>query len=460
MFTRSLASSLRNPFILDLARLAPMYLIPGIASFVSAPILFALLGASEYGVLALAGAISLGIPYLTASWVESTTIRFGHIRQPSRFAAGASLLASGVAGALAAAVVLRDQPPILWIEVGALTASIGGYLLRSAHLQSMMRFAEVSRLAAARAVVGSALAVVLGAVTRSSTGAVLGFVIGYVVVTTLTTRATRELEPARPAAGSPDLSGARLFGLASMGVAIGLYLLSAGDRFVLNAFRPLSEVGVYAISYTLTEMVMRLMPSVLTVVMRPRVFRLWDAAETTRARALIGAAIALLLWAGGWVQIAWLTIVQLVTTSVDPQVAGPVSIGITSLSIAFSISLLLTAGLAQTRLALTTVTCAILAIAANIALVPTLGVVGAALVTAAAYTALMLVHWAGARLRLGRRETVVAAVAFASIAANGLLTLVDTQVGLVVGAVSLAAITPYAVGTLREVMAGSRSAAP
>src|SRR5262245_4961397 len=110
MTTRSLVSSLRRPFVLDLARLAPMYLIPGVASFVSAPILFAFLGATEYGVLALAVAISIGIPYVTASWVESTTVRFGHIQPPSRIAVSASLLVSGVVGAVAAVVVLFDQP--------------------------------------------------------------------------------------------------------------------------------------------------------------------------------------------------------------------------------------------------------------------------------------------------------------------------------------------------------------
>jgi O-antigen/teichoic acid export membrane protein len=433
----------------DAARLAPTFLVPGIASFVSAPILFAILGAGAYGVLALAMAIALGIPYLTTSWVEATIIRFGHVRAASRLPEILSLVASGLAGTLVAAFVLRDESPILWVETGVLTAAMAAYVLQAAHLQSMMRFSAVSWLATYRAVFGSALAVLLGFVSGSPQGAVIGFAIGFAVVTVLSADRRRPSESASPMTGTVA-SGPRRFGVASMGVAIGLYVLTAGDRFVLDVFRPLSEVGVYAISYTLTEMVIRLIPSVLLVVVRPRVFRLWDIAQTDRAHTLIGDAIALLLWAMACVQIVWLVLVRFAMTSVDPHIAGPVSIGITSLSIAFALSLILTARLAQTRLALTTITCAILAIVANIAITPRLGGVGAALVTALVYSILMLVHWAGTGLRLGSRNGLVAGVAFLSVAVNGLAVLSDSPLGFVWGAVSLVVVAPVAIRIARS----------
>lgn len=434
---------LRSPLFADAARLAPTFFVPGIASFVSAPILFAILGAAPYGVLALAMAIALGIPYLTTSWVEAKIIRFGHVQATSRLPEMLSLLASGLAGTLAAALVLRDESPILWLETGALTACTAAYVLQTAHLQSKMRFAAVSWMATYRAVFGSALAVLLGFVSGSPQGAVIGFAIGFAVVTILSVDRRPPSESASPIAGTV-VSGQRRFGIASMGVAIGLYVLMAGDRFVLDVFRPLSEVGVYAISYTLTEMAIRLLPSVLLVVIRPRVFRLWDLAETDRANTLIGDAIALLVWAMACVQIVWLVLVRLAMTSVDPHIAGPVSIGITSLSVAFALSLILTARLAQTRLALTTIACAILAIVANIAITPRLGGVGAALVTAVVYSILMLVHWVGTGLWLGSRNALVAGVAFLSVTVNGLAVLSDSSLGFVWGAVSLAAIAPVA----------------
>lgn len=445
----------------DVARIAPTFFVPGIATFISAPILFATLGADNYGVLALGLAIAIGVPQLTSSWAESTIIRFGHVRRPSRMSEVLSLLLSGLAGMLAAALVLGDEPPILWIEVGALTASVGAYVLRAAHFQSMMRFSAVSRLAAYRAIVGSALAVILGLVAGGPDGAIIGFAIGFAAVTAVTSRGHGQRQDAGPAAMASDEFKPRAFGIASMGVAISLYVLTAGDRFVLNAFRPLDEVGVYAISYTLTEMVMRLMPSVLLVVIRPRVFRSWDLAEAGTAYALIGDAIALLLWAMAWAQIAWLIVVQSAGMSVvELHIAGPVSIGITSLSVAFAISLLLTARLDQARLAMSTMACAALAIAADIVVLPSHGAVGAALVTAGAYSVLMLLHWAGSGLRFARRNAVLAVAAFLSIVVNGLMTLSGSALpALVIGAAALVALAPAAVRIARSLIVGSTSRA-
>ena len=68
---------------------APAYAVPGLASFILVPVLFALLGADEYGRWVLIYGLAAGIPQLSAAWLAW------------RYAAGAG----GVAGRGAAQVL-------------------------------------------------------------------------------------------------------------------------------------------------------------------------------------------------------------------------------------------------------------------------------------------------------------------------------------------------------------------
>src|SRR5215212_3054102 len=61
----------------DIGLLIPAYAVPGVASFVSVPVLFAVLGAPEYGRWALLYGIAAGVPQVTTSWLEARVLRFG-----------------------------------------------------------------------------------------------------------------------------------------------------------------------------------------------------------------------------------------------------------------------------------------------------------------------------------------------------------------------------------------------
>jgi|GEM_PF-6517152 len=87
----------------DIVALTPSYLVPGLASLISVPVLFSLLGASGYGLWALIFGIANGVPQLTTSWLESLILRFGH--RPGHGMGASCYVAAGAASAVGGALL-------------------------------------------------------------------------------------------------------------------------------------------------------------------------------------------------------------------------------------------------------------------------------------------------------------------------------------------------------------------
>lgn len=457
--TRALVS--RIPSVgRDSAALAPSYVVPGLASLLSIPVLFATLGPAQYGILALILAVANGVPQLTTGWLEAVVVRFAHrpeFHMPVRGVVSA-LLGSCLVGGVLSAVFIPTADVVVAASTALLTGTIGAYLVATARLQAMLRFGAVSGGAVLRAIVGTVGSVAFAAAFGTAVAAAVGFAVGFGLGTAVLVLATSK--PAKTDVAFPaearvkrepqgesrrDIAG---YGFGSLAVAGFLYLLSVSDRFVLSSFRPLDEVGVYAATYGIVDLVFRLVPSVLFVVVRPRVFRAWDRGDAPRVLSLVVLAADVL----GWI-LALLSIgVILVATigdflPIDARLAGPIAIGLAAFVASTTFALVYGAGLRQGRLAVHLALAAALNVGLNIVVVRSLGPYGAAAATAISYGALLAMNlWAlrgivrisdGSGLR-------VWAVCFLATVANGVVAGTDLwPAAAVISTLILVALSPH-----------------
>ena len=458
--------SLARRIARDSLTLAPSYVVPGIASLLMIPLLFRPLGAEGYGTWALIYAIANGIPVVTSSWLEAISVRFGH-RPGTRAGPGlyaASVLASCIAAAVLAWLLIPRADSAVVAASIAFTGAVVAYLLVQARLQVRLAFGAMSRSAAIRAVAGAVLAVtaafVTGAPSAAALGAALGFGIGTLVALPA---ALRPVAAARPggALGSPTDAGAETgagggfgavsgtggelrFGAASAVAALAAYALSVGDRFVLSSLQPLAVVGTYAATYAVIDLVIRLAPSIVFGVVRPRLFRAWDRGDRGPAAEAIATLAVILAWgtaalaAGGVLAATLVPAIRL-----DPRLVGPIAVGLGAFVVGNAIALLYASGERQARLAVHVVMGAAFNIALNLALDGSLGATGAALATAASYLLVLVLHAHGLRRTLDERALRDGGLAIVVLSIAGFAAVLGPVPGV------LAAILAGAAALLR-----------
>lgn len=440
----------------DSAVLAPSYVVPGLASLLSIPVLFATLGPAQYGILALILAVANGVPQLTTGWLEAVVVRFAHrpeFQLPVRGVV-AALLGSCLMGGVLSAVFIPAADIVVAASTALLTGTIGAYLVAIARLQALLRFRMVSVGTVVRAIVGTvgsvALAFAFGTAVAAAVGLAIGFGLGTAVLVMATSNAAKtaaaeaHVKPEPPGESRRDIAG---YGLGSLAVASLLYVLSVSDRFVLSSFRPLDEVGVYAATYGIVDLVFRLVPSVLFVVVRPRVFRAWDRGDAPRVLSLVVLAAQLLGWILALLSISVILIARYGDVlPIDVRLAGPIAIGLAAFIASTTFGLVYGAGLRQGRLAIHLALAAALNVGLNLVVVPTLGPFGAAATTAISYGALLAMNlWAlrGIMPMSDDSGLRIWAVCFLATVANGVLAGTDLWPAVaVVSTLILLALAP------------------
>ena len=393
----------------DTLLVAPGYLVPGMATLIGVPILFRTLGAAQYGLWSLINAIASGVPPLTTSSVEALTIRFSHREHGRHRLAewGFATSASALLGAILAGLFVPDAPLGTLLVTASLSAAVSVYLIWIASLQARLRFGSSSTAASFRAVVGLALAIAGAVATGSAVIAALGLTAGFVIgiLASFVSRGSVDAEiVTTTAAQTTRTSGGRLsYGTASIIVAVGLFVLNVGDRFLLSTLSGLAALGVYAAVYTIEDLVLRLTPAVLLVAVRPRVFRAWDSADTRRVTSGTAGITAMILWLGV-VLTAGIILVgdMLGSSSVALPLLGPIAIGLSASVAATSVSFLYSAAEQQWRLALHVAIAAIVNVGLNLLWIPRIGPVGAAYATAISFALLLGLHVVGYWKELAR----------------------------------------------------------
>ncbi len=467
----------------DSLLLAPGFVVPGVISLILIPLLFGSLGASQYGVLALILAVANGVPMLTTSWLEAVLVRFSHHGEfeTPRWVVGASLIASTLVAALVAVLFIPTPDVRVIVITAVFTTAVGAYLLVVARLQSLMRFGAISRGATIRSILGGILAVALGGASGTASMAAVGLVIGFAAGTLM--MVIDERRGGRPAEASAPVGGSRTgegrtgrrelasYGAGSLAVAASLYILSVGDRFVLSAVRPLSEVGIYAATYGIVDLLFRLVPSVVFVAVRPQVFRSWDRGDRRHVLSLVALVACVLGWLLAALSIGLLVVAGATDRlPIDPLLAGPITVGLATFMVANAFAILYAAQKRQARLGVNLALAATLNIALNVAFAPLLGAYGSALATFIGYTALLALNLWGLRAAgdVQPRSIVAAlAVGLGAVGANGLVAgTTASPIGAWVAVLALMAVTPLTLRLVRgfswptEPVAGFTPAGP
>lgn len=456
VLTRSNVSSLVG----DVIALTPSYLVPGVASLITVPVLFNLLGASGYGLYALMYAIANGVPQLSTSWLEALILRFGH-RSDGRAGWRAMLVAatgSAAGGMALAAVFVPGSGLPIALATGLMTLATGGYLVVIARLQSQLLFAAVSRTAAIRSVIGAVLAIAGASITGDAVVAILGLALGLGLGAAAGIRAARRGSGpiavadahAKPSGGDESLR----YGLASAVFAVAQFVLSVGDRFILSAVRPLAEVGVYAATYAVIDLVFRFMPSIVITSIRQRLFRAWDGGDQRRAIAIFSAGFVLVVASMAWL-IAGTSALGpgLRFLAVDPVLVGPIAAGIAAFIAGNVLVVMYSAQVRQVRVAAHVVLAAVVNIGLNLVLDPAIGGLGAALATAASYAVYLVANIAGlSGLIRADGQSRFILLAAAAVAGAGVALPYLGPVPLYVAAAALLAATPFVVRLVRSLV--------
>lgn len=450
----------------DVAFVAPGYVVPGAVSLALVPLLFATLGASEFGLWALMYAVASGVPPLTTSAVEALTLRYAHRAKGAivREHWLVSLAATAGLGALLAVGLIPVRSTAVVSVSVILAVAIGAYLLSMAHLQSAMRFAAASLAASVRAVVGGALTIAAAVAVGTAVTAAVGMSVGFLVAIGLTSVHWSRSRPSADGVGRHDAepSGRLSYGSASLIIAVGLFVLAVGDRFILSFYRPLADVGVYAAVYNLLDLAIRLGPSIVLVAIRPRLFRAWDAQEPDGVRGWYGGVSAILFWASSSIGVGIVILSQVIVDDVAVrELVGPVAFGLSASIVATSVSLLYSASERQPRLAVNVAVCALLNLGLNFLWVPDHGAVGAAAATVLAFGALLAIHALGIGPSLIRSfESRILSIA--SVAAGVLMSVgsMATSAPALIASAMIVAATAVPAWQLIRVTIGSTPEPP
>jgi O-antigen/teichoic acid export membrane protein len=392
---------------------------------------------------------------------------------------GARALICAVAAAAVLFAVLAELTGPLWSQVFegvdygaelrlAVLAAVPNAIMLAA--QTFLQAAERARIYVICAVISTAGGQVLGlALTlldHGATGYLAGIAIGFWAGAIVAWFAAGfDAEPLRRARGGRDLlRRALLVGLPTVPSALALYLLSAGDRVVVERLEGLAAAGAYYIAYAVGSLAIFLVTA-LNTAWGPILFGVdrkdrWtllaaSAVEVTRVVALaaaalaVGAPIALELFAPADYAIDGL---------------GTVSALIAVSSVLYvwyitSYNVILWRGRTGTLAWATP-----LSTAANLglcaALIPPMGLEGAALATFVSYGLLALLTWGRARTMADVPWDVGALARSAAPAAIGLalaLALPDDGGWIALRGVLAAGFGLWALGLLAVSLRHSRS---
>lgn len=301
---------------------------------------------------------------------------------------GVLLVASTVAAPWIARVLFDDATAALPLRLVLLNTFAIGFTFLPFHVLRMEgRSTEFSLLALARS--AATVLLRLGLVIGAGLG-VLGVVVADVIVTAvlLAVMIPRFARLIGPVFSTALLRDSLAFGLPRVPHAAAQQVMAVGDKFILAAFRPMAEVGIYSmgVSFGLTQ---KLFLSAFEYAWAPFYYAAAreSGAKSTFATVTTYGVAALALLTAGLSAIAH-DLLDLMTRGVFVE-AAPV-VALTAVGVFLQgVYLLTSIGLNLTRRTLYYPAATIVAAATNVglnyALIPTFGMIGAAWANAAGY---------------------------------------------------------------------------
>jgi O-antigen/teichoic acid export membrane protein len=400
------------------------------------------LSREDYGALAMLGSVE-AITKLFFRWgVDGSFMRFWYDASDDRarqrlsstlffFLLGVNglLLASSLPFAPALSRWLGTPGYTLALQLVLLNTFAIGFTFIPFHVLRMeQRAREFSLLAFAR----SAATLLLRLLMVVGLGyGVMGVILADLAVTAvLLVVMVRWFAPlVRPVFSGRVLRESLAFGLPRVPHGFAQQVIAVGDKFVLNAFVPLGEIGLYSMGVSF-GLIQKLFLSAFEYAWAPFYYatvREKGAPRVFSAVTTYGVAVLALMTAG--LSAIAADLLQVVTHGQYTAAAGVVAW--TSIGVFFQgVYLMTSIGLNITRQTkyypVSTSVAAIVNIGLNVALIPRLGIIGAAYANGIAYaTQAALAYWFSQRFypvqyEVGRLARVVSAAALAYLVARAL----------------------------------------
>jgi O-antigen/teichoic acid export membrane protein len=383
------------------------------AGLVVIPILTRVLDPAEYGVLTAALVSQAVLVNLAAFGMPGAITRaFFHDHGPSggRALIAATAVAAIVVGLLALLTgpawsqVFSNVPFDAELKLAAVSASVTAVLLSAQTALQAESRARAYLLSAAIATAGAqGLGVIWALLGGGAAGYLAGFTVGTAIALVYAWLAAGfEIGPLRRRAEAGSLlRTALLVGLPTIPSGLALYLLSAGDRIVVERLEGLAEGGSYYIAYAVGSLGIFL-AAALNGAWGPSLFA---AREEVRWSFLADSAVAILrvvALASAAVALASpIALRVLAPSEYDLEGLGEISalVAVSSIPyLAYLTGLNVLIWRARTRaLAIATPLSVVVNIALCFLLIPPYGLVGAAIATLVAYVLLGAFIWGRAR---------------------------------------------------------------
>lgn len=467
--------------------MAAANLLPRAGALLLLPIYVAFLTQADFGTVSLVGSAALLLAIVYRLGLDGALLRLhydvegGDRRSLYATVAATSLACAAVVtllGVLLAPVITRDGEGHLVILLALGIAATNAFqYVPSVWFRANQQTGRYLALALGAFAAVVAVTVLLVVVVRlGAIGSLVGQLAGATVMAVAAGAILWRLRPWRLRG---DLARRSLdFGLPLLPHTLAGWLLNVSDRWLLGlllglpASRALAEIGVYSLGYQLGYAV-GLAAISFNAAWLPLLYRI---AETPLATTVLREATTVVIAAFSALAAAVAVLAPDIIAVLAPpewSAAADVAAVVALASAVHAAGLMLASGAYLVRntriMPLLTLAAAAVSIAANLVLIPTIGIIGAAWATLAAYAVLAVLIGVLAQRRFpvpldgGRLVIIAALAAGASLGAwmlAGPLPVAPVGVRLAVAAAAVAALAIVAWAPLGRLRDALRAAAP
>jgi len=275
----------------DLAKYFPSKVVPAVVGIVALPIITRLFSPEDYGnyVLVLA-TVSLS-SVIAIAWLASSTARFFPVYKLSNEVEkfNSTLLKLGL---ISIAIVFFIALGILFVAQAYISANLCSLLriglllfIVTSFFRLFISFLRAKRQATWytffsvwRTIAGLGLGVSLVVMFRFGVDGLLwGSLLSIVIAIPLLWRISLgKLSFSKGKINSPISWEVAKFGIPAMAINVLTWILSLSDRYILEFFRGSEDVGIYSVSYAISEHSIFFIVSLFLLGSRPIEYRIWE----------------------------------------------------------------------------------------------------------------------------------------------------------------------------------------
>lgn len=277
--------------IKDLVKYIPAYLVPVIIGFVTIAVVSRLFPPEDYGMYVLVTATISILCVIATTWLMGSTVRFfpayelsNRLQEFHGIFLKLTLVSVAMVASLFMGVLFLIQDRMTahlhsLMQIGVLVFIVNScFLLFLSLLRAKRRVSWYSLFIAGYYGGGLGLGVALIVVFQRGVEGLLwgSFLVALLTFPLLWRVALGRLSFGQKSLRSPMVTEIARYGLPVLMVNLAGLLLSVSDRYMLQLFRGAQEVGIYSVSYFISEQSIFFIVSLFSLASVPIAFRIWE----------------------------------------------------------------------------------------------------------------------------------------------------------------------------------------